>query len=126
MRNPLSPVATSLQLLRVAGDDRETSQRALAVMERQVGHIVRLVDDLLDVARITRGRIELRLSPLDLAAAVVLTVENMRPRFAQRGQELRLELPADPLPVRADATRLTRWGNPANANKSRRAAAKGW
>jgi signal transduction histidine kinase len=106
LRNPLSPVATSLQLLRSAGDDREVTQRALAVMERQVGHIVRLVDDLLDVARITRGRIELRLVALDLATAVAHAVENLRPRFAERRQELRLELPAQPVPVCADPTRL--------------------
>jgi signal transduction histidine kinase len=106
LRNPLSPVATSLQLLRLAGDDREVAARALAVMERQVGHIVRLVDDLLDVARITRGRIELRLQPLDFASAVAHAVDNLRPRFVERGQELRLELPREPLPVRADATRL--------------------
>ncbi|HET9767697.1 MAG TPA: sensor histidine kinase, partial [Thermoanaerobaculia bacterium] len=105
LRNPLSPVATSLQLLRTT-DDPDISRRALAVMERQVGHIVRLVDDLLDVARITRGRIELRLQPLDLAAVVSLAVENLRPRFVERGQALHLELPEGQLPVRADATRL--------------------
>ncbi len=106
LRNPLSPVATSLQLLRLAGDDREVAERALSVMERQVGHIVRLVDDLLDVARITRGRIELRLAPLDFVSAVTHAVDNLRPRFVERGQELRLEVPREVLPVRADATRL--------------------
>jgi signal transduction histidine kinase len=106
LRNPLSPVATSLQLLRAAGDDPTVARRALEVMERQVGHIVRLVDDLLDVARITRGRIELRLAAVDLATAVAHTVENQRPRFAQREQQLVLELPAEPIVVRADPTRL--------------------
>jgi PAS domain S-box-containing protein len=70
LRNPLSPLATSLGLLRTAGDDPAIAERALTVMERQLGHIVRLVDDLLDVARITRGRIELHLEPVDLARAV--------------------------------------------------------
>ncbi|HXT49585.1 MAG TPA: ATP-binding protein, partial [Thermoanaerobaculia bacterium] len=106
LRNPLSPVATSLQLLRIAGDDRERSERALAIMERQIGHIVRLVDDLLDVARITRGRIELRLQPLDLRSVVSHAVDNVRPRFDERGQKLHVELPAEAVPVRADATRL--------------------
>ncbi|HEV8632406.1 MAG TPA: ATP-binding protein [Thermoanaerobaculia bacterium] len=106
LRNPLSPVATSLQLLRSAGDDPAVAQRALAVMERQVGHIVRLVDDLLDVARITRGRIELQLDVLDLRAVVAQTVDNLRARFADREQELRLELATEAVPVRADPTRL--------------------
>ena len=106
LRNPLSPVVTSLHLLRSSGGDHEVTQRSLAVMERQIAHIVRLVDDLLDVARITRGRIELRLASVDLAAAVASTVDSMRPRFAERGQLLSVELPGEPLLVRADATRL--------------------
>jgi signal transduction histidine kinase/CheY-like chemotaxis protein len=105
LRNPLSPLATSVQLLR-SGAPASVAERALSVMERQLGHVVRLVDDLLDVARVTRGRIELHRETLDLGAAVVATVENLRPRFDERGQELVVSVPPEPLPLRADATRL--------------------
>jgi CheY-like chemotaxis protein len=75
-------------------------------MERQLHHVVRLVDDLLDVARITRGRIELHRETLDLAQVAGQTAENLRARFVERQQELSVKLPAVPLPVLADATRL--------------------
>jgi signal transduction histidine kinase/ActR/RegA family two-component response regulator len=105
LRNPLSPMTTSLALLR-SGGEKETIQRALSVMERQLGHVVRLVDDLLDVARITRGKIELHPEPLDLAQAAAQTAENLRSRFTERAQTLRVTLPDVPLPARADATRI--------------------
>jgi signal transduction histidine kinase/CheY-like chemotaxis protein len=106
LRNPLSPLATSLGLLRSAPASPEVAERALTVMERQLGHIVRLVDDLLDVARITRGRIDLHLETVDLARAVAQTAENLRPRFQSREQDLSVSVPSEPVPVRADATRL--------------------
>ena len=105
LRNPLSPLATSVQLLR-SGAPASVAERALSVMERQLGHIVRLVDDLLDVARVTRGRIELHREPLELGAAVAATAENLRPRFDERGQELTVVVPRAPLSVEADPTRL--------------------
>jgi signal transduction histidine kinase len=105
LRNPLSPLATSVQVLR-SGAAPPVAERALSVMERQLGHVVRLVDDLLDVARVTRGRIELHREPLDLAAAVAATAENLRPRFVERGQELAVEVPLEPLIMQADATRI--------------------
>jgi signal transduction histidine kinase/CheY-like chemotaxis protein len=106
LRNPLSPLATSLGLLRSGAASPAIAERALSVMERQLGHIVRLVDDLLDVARITRGRIELHLEALDLTRVVAQTVENLRPRFQDRGQQLTLSLPDEPIALRADGTRL--------------------
>ena len=66
LRNPLAPIRNALELMRRAGDDAALSERALAIMERQVRQLVRLTDDLLDVSRITRNRIELRRDRLDL------------------------------------------------------------
>ena len=105
LRNPLSPLATSVQLLR-SGASASVMERALSVMERQLGHIVRLVDDLLDVARVTRGRIELHRERLELGTCVSATAENLRPRFVERGQDLTVEVPSEPLPLQADPTRL--------------------
>jgi len=102
LRNPLSPILTALQLMRMRGP----VGREHAVIERQVGHLVRLVDDLLDVSRITRGKIELRREPLELAAAVAAGLEMARPLLEQRRQKLTLDVPATGLLVHADANRL--------------------
>jgi len=76
-------------------------------MERQVDHIVRLVDDLLEVARITEDKIELRRAPLDLADVIARAVETCRTQIEAAGHELVLDLPPSPLPVHADAVRLS-------------------
>jgi len=102
LRNPLSPILTALQLMRMRGP----VGREHAVIERQVGHLVRLVDDLLDVSRITRGKIELRREPLELAAAVAAGLEMARPLLEQRRQKLTLDVPANGRLVHADANRL--------------------
>ena len=106
LRNPLAPVSTSLQLLKLRRDDPEVLRRTLEIMERQIGHIVRLVDDLLDVARITRGKIELQRRRVDLEVLIGDAVESLRPRFAARAQTLTVHPPAEPLPIDADPTRL--------------------
>jgi len=102
LRNPLSPILTALQLMRMRGQ----VGREHAVIERQVGHLVRLVDDLLDVSRITRGKIELRREPLELAAAVAAGLEMARPLLEQRRQRLTLDVPSTGLLVHGDANRL--------------------
>jgi signal transduction histidine kinase len=106
LRNPLAPLHNALQILRLrrAGDPVVAEMAAL--MERQVGSLVRLVDDLLDVARISRGQIELRRQPLDLAAAVGRAVETVRPMVDERRHRLELVLPAEPLWLEADPLRL--------------------
>ncbi len=105
LRNPLGAIANASYVL-----DQTTTggpqARATAVVQRQIQHLVRLVDDLLDVSRITRGKVELRREPLDLAAVVRQVVESARPLLEARGQALELALPAAPLPLSADATRL--------------------
>jgi signal transduction histidine kinase len=102
LRNPLSPILTALQLMRLRGQQsRETE-----IIERQVGHVVRLVDDLLDVSRITGRKIELRRERVELAAVVLRGLEMASPLLEQRRQELELEVPTSGLLVDGDADRL--------------------
>jgi signal transduction histidine kinase len=108
LRNPLAPLRTGLDLLlrRQAGKpDSFLDARTLATMNRQLDHMVRLIDDLLDVSRISRGALELRRENVDLSAVVRATIESMRPRFERRKQVISAELPDD-LTARVDATRI--------------------
>jgi signal transduction histidine kinase len=106
LRNPLAPVRNALHLMRrqFAGD--AVLAQTGTMMERQVAHLVRLVDDLLDVSRITRDKIELRKEPLDLRAVVSRVVESVRPALDERGHHLEVALPAEPVWVDADPARL--------------------
>jgi len=106
LRNPLAPIGNALHLLACSEDDPDRAARARAVIERQIGHLSRIVDDLLDVTRITRGRIQLRLGPLDLARLVRDTVEDHRAEFEAAGVRLALQLTAAPVTIEGDPTRL--------------------
>ena len=106
LRNPLGAIANASYVLDQTGPAQPTLQRAAGVIQRQIQHLVRLVDDLLDVSRITRGKIELRLQPMDLKEAVRNAVEMTRPMVEAKSHELRVDLPHGPLPLRADVTRL--------------------
>ena len=106
LRNPLAPVRNGLTLLRLAGSSDPTVERVRAVMERQVGHLIRLVDDLMEVSRITRGKIELRRERIDLAMALRGAVETSQPVVDAAGHALVLDLPLEPLPLDADPVRL--------------------
>jgi signal transduction histidine kinase/CHASE3 domain sensor protein len=106
LRNPLAPIRTSLQILRVAGDRAEAVEKVCDVMERQVQQMVRLVDDLLDLSRITRGTVALRKEPAELAAVVAGALETTRPQIEATGHALTVELPPEPVWLEADATRL--------------------
>ena len=106
LRNPLAPIASGLHILRTAGDNPQVATTAREIMERQVTQMVRLVDDLLDVARITTGKVELRCEPLDLADAVKDAVETSRPLLEKNGQPLTVSLPDTPVHANADRTRL--------------------
>ena len=97
LRNPLAPIRNALELMRRAGGDAAMSERALAIMERQVRQLVRLTDDLLDVSRITRNRIELRRERLDLRAAIRSAIETIEPLSEAAGHTLTVDLPDDPL-----------------------------
>lgn len=106
LRNPLAPISNSLELLKMADDLPPALQRIRDVMERQVTHMVRLVDDLLEVSRITRGKIELRLAPVELASIVGTAVETSRPLLESAGHQLAIKLPPEPISLQADAVRL--------------------
>jgi signal transduction histidine kinase/CheY-like chemotaxis protein len=106
LRNPLAPLQNGLQLLALGGTDQALVTHARQVMERQLRHLVRLVDDLLDVARIRSGKIVLELERVELGAMVASAVELARPLIDSRGHELRVVLPAEPLWTDADRIRL--------------------
>ncbi|HEY0554011.1 MAG TPA: response regulator, partial [Thermoanaerobaculia bacterium] len=107
LRNPLAPIRNGLQILRLAKDDPAAEESARAMIERQVQQMVRLIDDLLDLSRISRGKIELRRERIALEAAVQSAVETSRPLIEKSGHRLTLDLPAEPLFVDADLTRLS-------------------
>jgi PAS domain S-box-containing protein len=107
LRNPLAPVRNALQILKMPGADSSTVEQAHGMMERQVGHLVRLVDDLLDVSRIMRGRVELRPEQVDLAAVVARAVETAQPAIDAQGHQLTVALPPVPVMVHADLVRLS-------------------
>ena len=108
LRNPLGAVSNALHVLRAAGDAGGPGRgaRMLDVIERQVGHLTRLVGDLLEVSRITRGEISLRKEALDLRAVVVRAVETAQPWIDERGHRLALERPPQALTLPGDAMRL--------------------
>jgi signal transduction histidine kinase/CheY-like chemotaxis protein len=107
LRNPLAPLANGLQLMRLVKDDPEALERFRSMMERQLGQMVRLVDDLLDVSRISRGKTELRKERIGLAKVVEQAIETCGPLLDASGHELTVRLPPDPILLDADATRLT-------------------
>jgi signal transduction histidine kinase len=106
LRNPLAPVSAALEVMRLRADDPQRFGKAREVVERQIAHMTRLVDDLLDVSRITRGQIELRTEPVALAALVERAVEVARPIIDERGHRLSLDLPAVPVTFQGDRSRL--------------------
>ena len=107
LRNPLAPIRNSLHILRLTNrDDDPTVKRAGETMERQVDHMVRLVDDLLEVSRITRGKIELRMQAVDLATVLRSAAETSRPLIDEAGHRFSMEIPPEPLVLRADPVRL--------------------
>ena len=107
LRNPLAPVVTGLELLRMHGGSDAEVTRTRAAMERQVHHLVRLVDDLLDASRISRGKIRLRCDWLDLRDLLRHAVEPWRNELQKRHHELTLELPDEPVLCHGDRVRLT-------------------
>jgi PAS domain S-box-containing protein len=106
LRNPLAPIRNALQIMRLTGGNAEAVASASEMMERQVGQMVRLVDDLLDVSRISRGKIELRRGRIELASAVNHAVEAIRTLVQLMEHKLIVTLPSQPLYLNADPTRL--------------------
>jgi PAS domain S-box-containing protein len=106
LRNPLAPIRNGLQVLRLADGGSEMANEARSMMERQLSQMVRLVDDLLDVSRITRNKLDLKKQRVTLAAVVQSAVETSRPLIEQSGHTLSLTLPSAPVYLAADLTRL--------------------
>ncbi|MGH7391413.1 MAG: GAF domain-containing protein, partial [Candidatus Rokuibacteriota bacterium] len=106
LRNPLAPIRAAIDVIGRLGTGDATVRRASEIVERQVGHLTRLLDDLLDVARITSGKIHLVKGPVDVRTAVDQALEAARPLLASKAHTLTVELAPEPLPVEADQTRL--------------------
>jgi PAS domain S-box-containing protein len=107
LRNPLAPIANAVQLLNLLGSEAEPNQvRAVGIIDRQVQQLNHLVDDLLEVSRITSGRIQLREVQVALGEIAMRAVESTQPVFEQYGHTLPIELPAEPIWLRADPARL--------------------
>ncbi len=106
LRNPLAPIRNGLQLLKLTKDDPVSTEESRAMMERQVDQMVRLVDDLMDISRISRGKIELRRERVPLVDVLASAVETSRPLIEEMGHELTVTPPSRPVVVHADLTRL--------------------
>lgn len=106
LRNPLAPIRNSLQILRLSGSTEPATEQIYEMMERQVSQMVRLVDDLLEISRITRGQIELRKERVELATVIRGAVEVSKPLIEDAGHQLAISLPPEPLMVEADPVRL--------------------
>jgi PAS domain S-box-containing protein len=106
LRNPLAPIRNALHIMQQPGADAAVGQQLRDMAKRQVQHLARLLDDLLDVSRISRGKIELRREPVDVAVLVNRSAEAVRPLYEERHHQLTVSLPLEPLRVEGDPTRL--------------------
>jgi PAS domain S-box-containing protein len=107
LRNPLAPIRNAVQLLKLTPHPVPQARTARDIIERQVQHMVRLVDDLLDVSRITLGHVNLKREPLTLGAVLSEALETARPALEAAGHSLHVELPGEQLQLEGDATRLS-------------------
>jgi PAS domain S-box-containing protein len=106
LRNPLSPILNAVHLLRLQKEENLIQKEARGIIERQVGQLSRLVDDLLEVSRITTGRVRLHLERIDMRIIVERAVESVRPLIDRRRHELIITSPDDPIWLHADPTRM--------------------
>jgi CheY-like chemotaxis protein len=112
LRNPLAPMSNMIEVVKRANDDGETLKRAHDTIERQLDQLVRLVDDLLDLNRITHDRLELRCSDVELSSVIQQAVEVARPLIDAAGHNLTIDLPREPIYLHADRARLAQvFGN---------------
>ena len=107
LRNPLAPIRNAVQILRLAAAEPGQHGVALGIMDRQLEQMVRLIDDLLDVSRISRGALELRCGSIQLTAAVDQAIETSRPLIEESRQDLAVRLPEEPIHLHADLARLS-------------------
>jgi len=106
LRNPLAPIRNALQIIQIAGNNGPAVEQARAMMERQLGQMVRLIDDLLDVSRISRGKFELRKERIELAAVIKSAVDTAQPLIDAAGHQLTVSGSARPVYLDADPVRL--------------------
>ncbi|HUO86356.1 MAG TPA: ATP-binding protein, partial [Thermoanaerobaculia bacterium] len=106
LRNPLAPIASGVELLRLRPNDPDVAMNVQRTLARQTANLVRLVDDLLDVSRITRGTVELRRSEIELTTVVTSALEASRPLIDRADHQLTVDLPAEPILLDADPVRL--------------------
>ncbi len=106
LRNPLAPICTALEMLKMAEDKTVLFDEVYGTLERQTQHLVRLIDDLLDVSRITRGKLELRKSLIPLSEVVKAAVEESKPLIDEAGHEFKVAVPKEPIFLDADPHRL--------------------
>jgi two-component system CheB/CheR fusion protein len=106
LRNPLAPIATGLELLEMSSGVGPIAEQARAVMQRQLAHIVRLVEDLLEVSRITLGKIELHREPIELGTAIRAVIASQTPAIESGHYDLVVDVPDEPLTVEADPIRI--------------------
>ncbi|WP_313705992.1 ATP-binding protein [Massilia sp.] len=107
LRNPLAPIRNGLELLRLAANKPETQATVRAMMERQVGHMVHLINDLLDIARVSSGKLVLKTEPVTLEAVVAGAVETSLPLVEAAGHALSVRLPETPVPLEVDRIRIS-------------------
>ncbi|MFO0880871.1 MAG: PAS domain S-box protein [Gemmataceae bacterium] len=107
LRNPLAPIRNAVQVLRLVGPKKPELEESRDVIERQIDHLVRLVDDLLDISRVGRGKMGLLRAPLNLADVARQAIETSKPLLHSRGHHLAVTLPTSPVRVEGDFTRLT-------------------
>jgi two-component system CheB/CheR fusion protein len=107
LRNPIAPISNALQVWPLVENDREEVEKLRAIMERQIRQMTRLIDDLLDVSRITRGKIQLRQQPVDMQTIISGAVEAIRPMIDAHGHQLEVVESAQPVMVDGDVARLT-------------------
>ena len=107
LRNPLAPIRNALELLRLGAGKPALMDKLRATMERQVAHMVHLINDLLDIARISSGKVVLKIERVDLQSVIASAVETSMPLIEAAGHQLALDLPAQPLWMEGDAVRLS-------------------
>jgi PAS domain S-box-containing protein len=107
LRNPLAPIRTGVEVLKQVMDQPDKAAPVIGVIERQTAQMVRLIDDLIDVSRITRGTLELRNSDIDLGDVLTAATETVHPLLTARGHDFSVSLPESPVLVHGDASRLS-------------------
>ncbi len=107
LRNPLAPIRASVEVLRHVKGKAELLEQARGILERQLGQLIRLIDDLFDISRIVRGKVQVRKKRIELAEAVQIAIEEARPHIVASGHKFTATMPSEPIYLNADPSRLT-------------------